>query len=65
FLIEDYAVSYAPSLSVLRETMNLRQKRQFASRALTALVAFGNPDVAPTTAANLRAVYPELLADER
>jgi CHAT domain-containing protein/tetratricopeptide (TPR) repeat protein len=65
FLIEDYAVSYAPSLTVLREMMNLKRKHQSDSRALTALVAFGNPDVDPTTGASLRAIYPEVLADAK
>lgn len=64
FLIQDYAISYAPSLTVLREMMNLKRKRQ-AAQAGSALIAFGNPDVAPKTAANLQAVYPEVLADER
>jgi tetratricopeptide (TPR) repeat protein len=65
YLVEDYAISYAPSLTVLREMMNLKQKRRPASGKTSTLVAFGNPDVDPTTAANLRAVYPEVLADEK
>jgi CHAT domain-containing protein/uncharacterized protein HemY len=65
FLIQDYAISYAPSLTVLREMISVKQKRQPASGKLTTLVAFGNPDVDPTTAANLQAAYPEVLADEK
>jgi CHAT domain-containing protein/tetratricopeptide (TPR) repeat protein len=65
FLIEDYAVSYAPSLTVLREMMNLKRTRRSTPRALTALVAFGNPDVAPTTEASLKTIYPEVLADAK
>lgn len=65
FLIQVCAISYAPSLTVLREMMNVRRKRKPASGALQTLVAFGNPDVDPTTAANLRTAYPEVLADEK
>jgi CHAT domain-containing protein/Tfp pilus assembly protein PilF len=65
FLIQDYAISYAPSLTVLREMMNVKQKRQPYSGALSTLVAFGNPDLDPTTAANRQAVYTEVLADEK
>ncbi|HVG22224.1 MAG TPA: CHAT domain-containing protein, partial [Blastocatellia bacterium] len=65
FLIQDYTVSYAPSLTVLSEMMNLKQKRQPTSAALSTLVAFGNPDVGPTTAASLQTAYPEVLADEK
>jgi CHAT domain-containing protein len=65
FLIQDYAISYAPSLTVLREMMSVKQKRRSTSGALSTLVAFGNPDVDPTTAASLQAIYPEVLADEK
>ncbi|MFP5262417.1 MAG: CHAT domain-containing protein [Blastocatellia bacterium] len=64
FLIQDYSISYTPSLTVLREMMNLKQKRK-PSATLSTLVAFGNPDVDPTTAATLQAVYPEVLADDK
>ncbi|MFP5262212.1 MAG: CHAT domain-containing protein [Blastocatellia bacterium] len=57
FLIQDYAISYAPSLTVLREMIDVRQKQRPAG-PLATLVAFGNPDVDPTAAANLQAVYP-------
>lgn len=39
YLIEDAAVSYAPSVTVLRETMRPRADRP----AVSALLAFGNP----------------------
>jgi len=65
FLIQDYAISYAPSLTVLREMMNLKRKRESASRALPTLVAFGNPDVDSRTGASLRAIYADVLADAR
>ena len=42
FLIEDYEVSYAPSLAVLVETIRARGKRANEAGAAT-LLAFGNP----------------------
>jgi CHAT domain-containing protein/tetratricopeptide (TPR) repeat protein len=46
YLLEDYVVSYAPSLTVLREMSRLRQKRSTnATTGATTLLAFGNPAV--------------------
>jgi CHAT domain-containing protein len=42
YLIEDAAISYAPSLTVLREMMR-RRKNQGADAASTTLLALGNP----------------------
>jgi CHAT domain-containing protein len=42
FLIEDAAISYAPSLTVLREMMK-RRKNQSTDAAPTSLLALGNP----------------------
>ncbi|MBO0725446.1 MAG: tetratricopeptide repeat protein, partial [Blastocatellia bacterium] len=42
FLIEDAAIAYTPSLTVLRETIK-RRKNQSADAALGGLLAFGNP----------------------
>ena len=42
FLIEEAAIAYAPSLTVLRE-MTRRPKRQGADAASTTLLALGNP----------------------
>lgn len=42
FLIEDVAISYAPSLTVLRE-MTKRRMDQTTTRASATLLAFGNP----------------------
>jgi CHAT domain-containing protein len=42
FLIQDAAVSYAPSLTVLRE-MTKRRMNQSATQAASTLLAFGNP----------------------
>ena len=46
YLIEDAAVSYAPSVTVLRETMRPRA----AQPGLSTLLAFGNPAVDPGAA---------------
>ncbi|HEV7858147.1 MAG TPA: CHAT domain-containing protein [Pyrinomonadaceae bacterium] len=43
YLLEDYAISYAPSLTVLREMVRLRQKRSNNAPVKTTLLAFGNP----------------------
>lgn len=46
YLVEDYAVSYAPSLTVLREMAALRRKRQMSNRsAPPELLALGNPSL--------------------
>lgn len=49
FLIEDAAISYAPSLTVLRE-MSKRRLNQTANQASATLLAFGNPVSQPRTA---------------
>lgn len=55
YLIEDAAVSYAPSVTVLRETMRPRPARPTAS----ALIAFGNPAaVQPETEREVRQLAP-------
>jgi CHAT domain-containing protein/tetratricopeptide (TPR) repeat protein len=43
YLLEDFAISYAPSLTVLREMVRLRQKRSNNAPVRTTLLAFGNP----------------------
>jgi CHAT domain-containing protein/predicted negative regulator of RcsB-dependent stress response len=48
FLIEDAAISYAPSLTVLRE-MSRRQKNQRFAAASSTLLALGNPLVGKET----------------
>lgn len=53
YLLEDYTISYAPSLSVLRE-MSVRKKAQ---PAITSLLAFGNPTMPAEIAANIKATY--------
>ncbi|HKX30380.1 MAG TPA: CHAT domain-containing tetratricopeptide repeat protein [Blastocatellia bacterium] len=45
YLIEDTAISYAPSLSVLREMQLARRKRKGIPPANTSILALGNPDL--------------------
>ena len=54
YLLEDYAISYAPSLSVLKE-MATRKKTDQPLGA--SLLAFGNPTLPREVAANMKAVY--------
>jgi CHAT domain-containing protein/Tfp pilus assembly protein PilF len=50
YLIEDYAVSYAPSLTVLREmTARARPNRSASAKNDSLLLAFGNPTVGKQT----------------
>jgi CHAT domain-containing protein/tetratricopeptide (TPR) repeat protein len=51
YLLEDYAVSYAPSLSVLREI-----KRSNEARSKPSLLAFGNPMAGTETVKQLQEV---------
>jgi len=53
YLIEDHAVSYVPSLTVLREMIKSRRKQ--ATRAAS-LLAFGNPALGQQTVARARTV---------
>lgn len=53
YLLEDYAISYAPSLSVLSE-MSARKKTDPTSASL---LAFGNPIMPGEVAANLKTTY--------
>lgn len=53
YLLEDYAISYAPSLSVLRE-MSAKKESDTGSRSL---LAFGNPTMPGEIAANIKTAY--------
>jgi CHAT domain-containing protein/Tfp pilus assembly protein PilF len=53
YLLEDYAISYAPSLSVLREMAKLRRKSSSESTDSRSLLAFGNPALLNETAAGI------------
>jgi len=48
YVIEDQAIAYAPSLTVLREMLKLRERRPKHTRAPT-LLAFANPALGPQT----------------
>jgi CHAT domain-containing protein len=65
-LIEDAAISYAPSLTVLREMSKQRKKRE-ADTAAPTLLAFGNPRIGKETnepaAAALRDIKPDSLPE--
>jgi CHAT domain-containing protein len=54
FLIEDSAISYAPSLTVLHKVVNTRQTRSTTSA--TSLLAVGNPIVAGETSTRVKSV---------
>lgn len=53
YLIEDYAIFYAPSLSVLRE-MSVKKQAEGVSKSL---LAFGNPTMPGEIATNLKTTY--------
>jgi CHAT domain-containing protein/Tfp pilus assembly protein PilF len=54
YLIEEHAVTYVPSLSVLRETMRLRSRRPRDTPASQMLLAMGNPALGGETVARAR-----------
>ncbi len=53
YLLEDYSISYAPSLSVLRE-MSAKKESDTGSKSL---LAFGNPTMPSDIAANIKTAY--------
>ena len=53
YLLEHYTISYAPSLSVLREM----ERRANALRAASTLLAMGNPTLSRDTVANVRVAH--------
>lgn len=55
FLLEDYALSYAPSLTVLREMMRARDQQ--AQKNEAKLLAFGNPALPQAMLAQAQMVY--------
>lgn len=54
YLLEDYAISYAPSLGVLKEMLDHRNTSEHLQPSL---LAFGNPRLENEVATNLKAVY--------
>jgi CHAT domain-containing protein len=55
-LIESHAISYAPSLTVLREMMKIKRKPKEVAATSPTLLAFGNPDVGQSTKNRVEAV---------
>jgi CHAT domain-containing protein/Tfp pilus assembly protein PilF len=55
YVIEEAALSYAPSLSVLREMIRQRQKPARPKAAIQSLLAFGNPALKSETVSQLKA----------
>ena len=54
YLLEDYAMYYAPSLGVLKE---MSARKNGSERVPPSLLAFGNPRLENDLATNLKAVY--------
>jgi CHAT domain-containing protein/TPR repeat protein len=61
YLIEDGAISYAPSLTVLREMTKLRRSHPALASAQPTLLAFGNPVIGKETTARVQS----MLMDEK
>jgi CHAT domain-containing protein len=57
FLIEDYAISSAPSLTALREMTRIRTARSADDGRKTTLLAMGNPLIGKETSSTIQAVF--------
>ena len=57
YLIEDYAISYAPSLTVLREMSTFRKRKAEDNATSKTLLAMGNPALATQTVDSLKLVH--------
>jgi CHAT domain-containing protein len=57
YLVEDHALSYAPSLTVLREMMKARRRHLNDASAQTTLLAFGNPALGKETVERVQLVH--------
>lgn len=57
FLLQDFATSYAPSLTVLKEMQSLSAKRRKANTQANTLLALGNPAIGTETAKKVSAVF--------
>lgn len=57
YLVEDYAVSYAPSLTALREMSKPRSAPARPSRAPTTLLAFGNPALGKQASQQIKSIF--------
>jgi tetratricopeptide (TPR) repeat protein len=56
FLIEDAAISYAPSLAALSEMAKLRKNRVNSTQSAPMLIAFGNPALSKQTVDRVRLI---------
>jgi CHAT domain-containing protein/Flp pilus assembly protein TadD len=56
YLVEDYAISFSPSLSVLSQMLK-QKKEDGATKSLEKLLAFGNPSLGKTTAKEMKLTY--------
>jgi CHAT domain-containing protein/tetratricopeptide (TPR) repeat protein len=57
FLLQDYAISYAPSLTVLKEMQSLSAKRRKGNVQANTLLALGNPAIGTETTKKVSAVF--------
>ena len=57
YLIEDHALSYAPSLTVLREMSKFRKRKAEDRATSTTLLAMGNPTLGTETVDSLKLVH--------
>jgi CHAT domain-containing protein/tetratricopeptide (TPR) repeat protein len=57
YLIEDHALSYAPSLTVLREMAKLRRRKADDRAASTTLLAMGNPALGKETVERVKLIH--------
>jgi CHAT domain-containing protein/tetratricopeptide (TPR) repeat protein len=57
YLIEDCAISYAPSLTVLREMSKLRKRKAEDRARSTTLLALGNPSLRTDTIDSIKLVH--------
>jgi CHAT domain-containing protein/Tfp pilus assembly protein PilF len=57
YLIEDHALSYAPSLTVLREMAKLRRRKADDRETSTTLLAMGNPALGKETVERVKLVH--------
>ncbi len=56
YLLEDYAIGYAPSLTVLREMIRSRERNNGVATSL-ALLAMGNPAIGKATSDRLQVAF--------
>src|SRR5262249_50083918 len=57
FLIEDFAISLAPSLTALREMSRPRPRKDSQDPPRTALLAMGNPSIGSETSSSIKEVF--------